>query len=205
MARLRHYRATFAPFSLALYAMKHSCFLLIILSLALVGCIAKPRGSYYQPFHPLGQAASRTCDANSNKVRLEITIEDGITMQTHLLETSNGSFVLEIGFVLEKNKEIKLHSDSIAIQFNEEKSLLVSLKEWKKRILVGGVVKQKYRGSVFEYNMSYSESISITESIGNTLKVTVPEFEVSGQRRQLAPIVFKKKSGEVQWLPKLNC
>lgn len=82
---------------------------------------------------------------------------------------------------------------------------LYRLKSGKKRILVGGVVKQKYRGSVFEYNMSYSESISITESIGNTLKVTVPEFEVSGQRRQLVPIVFKKKSGEVQWLPKLNC
>ena len=185
--------------------MKHQLLFIVFLNLSLVGCIAKPRGTYYQPFHPLGQSFSRSCDHNSNKERIEIPIIEGVLLQSSLIEEKTGTFVLSISFVLEEGKSIRLLSDNISVQINGNKPMIYSLKEWQDGVLVGGVVKQNYHEMILTYNKSFGEKVNIGANIGDTLKIEVPEVEISSGRIKLAPIEFKKMSGEVQWLPKLNC
>ena len=178
---------------------------LIMLSAVLVGCIAKPRGVYYEPSHPLGVASSNTCDANSNKIKIEIPLEEGVLLNASLQSDIEGSYNLLIHFEIAENKIVELQSDKISVSSSNSETKTYQVDEWKDNVLVGGKVIQSYQGMNFEYDKSFGGKFSIGELSENWLKISIPEFVASGSHIRLKPIEFKRVPGNVQWLPKLNC
>jgi hypothetical protein len=180
-------------------------FFLILSSLILASCVAIPRGSYYFPTHPLGEAKSGTCDKNSNKIALEIPLEEGITITSSLLSNIDGTSTLSIYISLSEGTSISLASNDVIWQGTHQAPEKYIIDEWNYKLLVGEKVIQIYRGNKFEYDKSFGAKIIMDKLEHSDFSLILPEFMINGSKIQLDPIKFKFRSGEVQWLPKLNC
>ena len=194
-----------APLSLKLYARRDMRLFLTLSILVLCSCVAIPRGSYYYPTHPLGEAKSGTCDKNSNKITLEIPLEKGIRIGSSLRSNIDGTSTLSVHILLPEKTRIVLTSNNIIFQSKNAAPETYAIKEWKDKTLIGEKIIHIYRGTEFVYDKSFGTELLMSKLNSNDYNLTLPEMIIDGSKVKLDPIVFRLRTGEVQWLPKLNC
>ena len=194
-----------APVIEKLYARRDMRLFLILSILVLCSCVAIPRGSYYYPTHPLGEAKSGTCDKNSNKISLEIPLEKGIRVGSSLRSNIDGTSTLSVNIFLPENTRIVLASNKIILQGTNDAPETYAIREWKDKTLIGEKIIHVYRGTEFIYDKSFGTELLMGKLNSNNYSLTLPEIIIDGSKVKLDPIVFTFRTGEVQWLPKLNC
>ncbi|WP_158681642.1 hypothetical protein [Microbulbifer pacificus] len=178
---------------------------ILIFTVILSGCIAVPRGDYYRPVHPEGKTSSRTCDPGGNQEILSLEIRPGVTFQSSINTSETSEKDIWVSFRIEDGHELELASNILEVSIDGTAFSTSKIDSWSPINLKGGTEVYFINGKKFDDAKSFSGKVNIGILDPEKISLRTPAIYIDRETIRVLDVEFELRSGELQWVPRLNC